>query len=159
MRLRTYGHLQLQAYLGIPEGGQAVKGSSGGQKDEISDDEEESAEEDEDNGDEPTEISSRQEANILTESDLRSRVATSKAAAKNEQRIERFFQDPESSIRIFMSSYSRVMGFIWYLFVPEIHIVSSSQLSFQGCAKFGGYTTRGGIFYKFLTAQQCAPRD
>ena len=77
----------------------------------MSDDEGE--EEEDDNGDEPMEILSRQEANILTESELRSRLATNTAAAKNEARIIRFFQDPESSIRVFMSSYSRVMGFIW----------------------------------------------
>ena len=32
-----------------------------------------------------------------------------------EQKLKAFFNDPEKSIKIFMSSYSRSMGYIWYL--------------------------------------------
>jgi hypothetical protein len=31
-----------------------------------------------------------------------------------EQKLKAFFNDPEKSIKIFMSSYSRSMGYIWY---------------------------------------------
>jgi hypothetical protein len=33
-----------------------------------------------------------------------------------EQKLKAFFDDPEKSIKIFMSSYSRSMGYIWYQF-------------------------------------------
>ena len=32
-----------------------------------------------------------------------------------EQKLKAFFDDPEKSIKIFMSSYARCMGYIWYL--------------------------------------------
>lgn len=89
----------------------------------MSDDEEEI--EEEVTGDEPAEITNRQDANILTEAELRSRAASSKAIAKNEARLDRFFQDPEASIKIFMSSYSRDQGFIWYVFWSQINIIPS----------------------------------
>lgn len=31
-----------------------------------------------------------------------------------EQKLKAFFSDPEKSIKIFMTSYSRSMGYIWY---------------------------------------------
>ena len=31
-----------------------------------------------------------------------------------EQRLKAFFDDPEKSLKVFMSSYSRSMGYIWY---------------------------------------------
>jgi hypothetical protein len=31
-----------------------------------------------------------------------------------EQKLKAFFDDPEKSIRVFMTSYSRSMGYIWY---------------------------------------------
>ena len=31
-----------------------------------------------------------------------------------EEKLKAFFDDPEKSIKIFMSSYSRAMGYIWY---------------------------------------------
>ena len=34
-----------------------------------------------------------------------------------EQKIKAFFDDPEKSIKIFMSSYSRSMGYIWYIYI------------------------------------------
>ena len=32
-----------------------------------------------------------------------------------EQKLKAFFDNPEKSIKIFLSSYSRSMGYIWYL--------------------------------------------
>ena len=40
-----------------------------------------------------------------------------------EQKLKAFFNDPVKSIKIFMSSYSRSMGYIWYqIFLFEIII-------------------------------------
>ena len=33
----------------------------------------------------------------------------------NEQKLKTFFDDPERSIKVFMTSYSRSMGYIWYI--------------------------------------------
>jgi hypothetical protein len=38
-----------------------------------------------------------------------------------EQKLKAFFNDPVKSIKIFMTSYSRSMGYIWYqIFLFEI---------------------------------------
>ena len=38
----------------------------------------------------------------------------------SEEKLKTFFDDPEKSIKVFMTSYSRSMGYIWYLFIFHI---------------------------------------
>jgi len=36
--------------------------------------------------------------------------------SKNEEKLLEFLDDPEKSIKVFMSSYSWAKGYVWYLF-------------------------------------------
>lgn len=38
-----------------------------------------------------------------------------KAASSNEEKLQSFLDDPNKSIRIFMSSYAWAKGYIWYI--------------------------------------------
>lgn len=56
---------------------------------------------------------------IITDSlagliDVKKIQVTAPGKPTSEQKLKAFFNDPEKSFKIFMSSYSRSMGYIWY---------------------------------------------
>jgi len=51
---------------------------------------------------------------IVASTDLPAIIAKQKQLISNEEKMHTFFNNPEKSIRVFMSSYSRTMGYIWY---------------------------------------------
>ena len=61
-----------------------------------------------------------------------------------EQKLKAFFNDPEKSIKIFMSSYSRSMGYIWY----QIFLFDSFFLK----------KTNHQIFFRANANLDCIPR-
>lgn len=107
---------KFQRYIGIPESASApvkntrtpenVDGEADGN---ISDDE--GMEEDAENeGDAKT---SNIMTGIIKSADLPATLARQKQEIDNEEKMHTFFCNPEKSIRVFMSSYSRTMGYIW----------------------------------------------
>ena len=52
---------------------------------------------------------------IVKSADVASILAKQKELLANENKMHTFFENPEKSIRVFMTSYSRAMGYIWYL--------------------------------------------
>jgi len=51
---------------------------------------------------------------IVKSADVASILAKQKQLLANENKMHAFFDNPEKSIRVFMTSYSRAMGYIWY---------------------------------------------
>ncbi|KAF8165855.1 hypothetical protein B0H34DRAFT_648389 [Crassisporium funariophilum] len=89
-------------YIGLPEGGplpqEAAKKK---QEHELSDDNIPDVGEDGEDA-----ATTRPEAHILADTGEKKNLT-------NEEKLRLFFSDPEKSIKIFMSSYSRSMGYIW----------------------------------------------
>jgi len=52
---------------------------------------------------------------IVKSADVASILAKQKQLLANENKMHTFFDNPEKSVRVFMTSYSRAMGYIWYL--------------------------------------------
>ena len=52
---------------------------------------------------------------VVKSADLPAILAKQKQLIANEEKMHAFFDSPEKSIRIFMSSYARAMGYIWYI--------------------------------------------
>jgi hypothetical protein len=51
---------------------------------------------------------------IVKSADLPAILAKQKQLISNEEKMHTFFDSPEKSICVFMSSYARAMGYIWY---------------------------------------------
>jgi hypothetical protein len=58
-------------------------------------------------------------AGIVGNTDLPAIIAKQKQLISNEEKMHTFFNSPEESIRVFMSSYARTMGYIWYF--PDLY--------------------------------------
>ena len=50
---------------------------------------------------------------IVADRDLPAMLAKGAAMASNEEKLSLFFDDPELSFRVFMTSHAREMGYIW----------------------------------------------
>lgn len=83
---------------------------NGGADEDISDDED--MEEDAD--DEGDARASGPMTGVVKSADLPAILAKQKQLISNEEKMHTFFDNPEKSIRVFMSSYARTMGYIWY---------------------------------------------
>jgi hypothetical protein len=107
--------LQFQRYIGIPEGSGAPpkekkKAEQKDADDDISDDDMDDNEDEDEGLDQQTGPTA---ANVINDRDLAGILAKNKVAATNEENLARFFDSPEKSIRVFMSSYARAQGYIW----------------------------------------------
>ncbi|KAF8166991.1 hypothetical protein BJ912DRAFT_1001882 [Pholiota molesta] len=105
---------KFQRYIGIPEGSGAPpkekkKAEQKDADDDISDDDMDDNEDEDEGLDQPTGTA----ADVINDRDLAGILAKNKAAATNEANLARFFDSPEKSIRVFMSSYAREQGYIW----------------------------------------------
>ena len=106
-------HFQFQRYLGVHEGA-AVPSSK--QAKAI---EEEEAEADFDDDDMDEDEDGDVGPGIMPDPvtgliDVKKIHVPAPGKPTTEQKLKAFFNDPEKSIKIFMSSYSRSMGYIWY---------------------------------------------
>jgi hypothetical protein len=107
--------LQFQRYIGIPEGSGAPpkekkKAEQKDADDNISDDDMDDIEDEDEGLDQATGPTA---ADVINDRDLAGILAKNKVAATNEANLARFFDNPEKSIRVFMSSYARAQGYIW----------------------------------------------
>ena len=50
---------------------------------------------------------------VVSDRDLSAKIAQQKAMASNEKKLSTFFDSPERSLRIFLSSYAHERGYIW----------------------------------------------
>ena len=50
---------------------------------------------------------------VVKDRDLPALVAINKAEATSEENLGRFFDSPERSTKVFLSSYAREKGFLW----------------------------------------------
>ena len=107
-------HFQFQRFLGVQEGA-AVPSSKQAKAIEEEADDDDDDDMDEDEGADGENVGS----GIITDSaagliDVKKLQASVPGKPTAEQKLKAFFNDPEKSIKIFMSSYSRSMGYIWY---------------------------------------------
>ena len=71
-----------------------------------------------------------------------------------EQKLKAFFDDPEKSIKVFMTSYSRSMGYIWYQkFCIQI-ITITKQKQLQGECQSRVHSSRTLLFCQLLASKQ-----
>ncbi|KAF8958505.1 hypothetical protein BDZ97DRAFT_1706028 [Flammula alnicola] len=104
---------KFQRYIGLPEGSPTPQEKKKAQAkkdedDDISDDDMD--DEDEGAGNAGPSASM---TGIITDQQLPALAANNKAAATNEEKLVTFFNSPETSIKVFMSSYARAKGYIW----------------------------------------------
>ena len=105
-------HFQFQRYLGVQEGAAAPSAKQAKAIVEEADFDEEDMDEDED-GDEDVGPGIVPDP-ITGLIDVKKIQVPVPGKPTAEQKLKAFFNDPEKSIKIFMSSYSRSMGYIWY---------------------------------------------
>ena len=53
------------------------------------------------------------------------------ADPKNEEKLLEFLDNPEKTIKVFMSSYSWAKGYVWYLFHLHSQRLGSRLITFQ----------------------------
>jgi hypothetical protein len=111
---------QFQRFLGVQEGAavpsaKVAKAIEEENEDDFDDDE---MDEDEDGGDVGSGIVPDPVTGLINVEKIQVPVPGKPTA---EQKLKAFFNDPVKSIKIFMTSYSRSMGYIWYqVFLFEI---------------------------------------
>lgn len=52
-------------------------------------------------------------AGVVKDRDLAATIAKEKTVASNEEKLSLFFNSPERSFRVFLSSYAHEKGYIW----------------------------------------------
>ena len=106
-------HFQFQRYLGVQEGAAVPSAKQAKAIEEEADFDDDDMDEDEDGDGEdvgPGIIPDPVTGLI----DVKKIQTPAPGKSTVEQKLKAFFNDPEKSIKIFMSSYSRSMGYIWY---------------------------------------------
>jgi len=104
-------HLQFQRYLGVQEG---AAFPSSKQAKAIEEDEADIDDDDMDEDDGPG-IMPDPVTGLIDVKKIQVPAPVKPNQPTVEQKLKAFFDDPEKSIKIFMSSYSRSKGYIWYL--------------------------------------------
>ncbi|KAF8956708.1 hypothetical protein BDZ97DRAFT_2079684 [Flammula alnicola] len=106
---------EFQRYIGLPEGGPTPQEKKKAQAKKDEDDDSDISDDDMDDADEISDNPgpSASMAGIITDQQLPALTANNKAAATNEEKLVTFFNNTETSIKVFMSSYAQVKGYIW----------------------------------------------
>ena len=112
---------QFQRYLGVQEGAavpsaKQAKAIEQDQQDEADFDDEDEMDEGEDGG---SGIVPDPVTGLIDVKNIQVPVPGKPTQPTAEQKIRAFFDDPEKSIKIFMTSYSRSKGYIWYQFLIQ----------------------------------------
>jgi hypothetical protein len=116
--LNDQSHCQFQRYLGVQEGAAVPSAKQAKAIEEEADFDDDDMDEDEDGG--GPGIMPDPVTGLIDVKKIQVPVPGKPTA---EQKLKAFFNDPEKSIKIFMSSYSRSMGYIWYqIFLFDFYI-------------------------------------
>ena len=110
---------QFQRYLGVQEGAavpsaKQAKAIEQDEQDEADFDDEDEMDEGEDGEDGGSGIVPDPVTGLIDVKNIQVPAPGKPTQPTVEQKIRAFFDDPEKSIKIFMTSYSRSMGYIWY---------------------------------------------